>query len=330
MLGWLGLLASSALAGALKLGYAPTPAPGEKPALIVTTDKALVELQVVIEAGGRTWKFEKGNVAAGTQMRFEWDRDPANPTATAHVLAGFSDDSEEEMVLPLTFKYGGGLTVDLGAASADVSKRTLTVSVTDRVERADVIAYGAHKAQLDSSSFPIGAGPGAISVPWVGSPGDVVLLDVTLHNDSGWTGFTYSPWFLDIPHEDVHFATNSDAIPPEEEPKLRATLAELLDVLDKYGEVVPVKLYIAGCTDTMGDASSNVDLSRRRARSIASWLRSNGYSKPIYYYGFGETLLAVPTGDSVDNASNRRALYMVGANPPPAGSGVPAVGWIAL
>ena len=54
------------------------------------------------------------------------------------------------------------------------------------------------------------------------------------------------------------------------------------------------------------------------------------FSAPIFYYGFGEELLAVPTGDGVDEARNRRALYMVGANPPPAGSGVPTVGWRAL
>jgi outer membrane protein OmpA-like peptidoglycan-associated protein len=107
-------------------------------------------------------------------------------------------------------------------------------------------------------------------------------------------------------------------------------LKQLQDVLDKYGSVVPVKLYIAGCTDTVGDTAHNRDLSRRRARSIATWLRSNGYDMPIYYHGFGESLLAVRTGDGVDEGRNRRALYMVGANPPPAGSGIPSVQWTEL
>jgi outer membrane protein OmpA-like peptidoglycan-associated protein len=104
----------------------------------------------------------------------------------------------------------------------------------------------------------------------------------------------------------------------------------LQDVVEKYGSMVPVKLYIAGCTDTVGDAGSNAELSQRRARAIASWLRGHGYDKPIFTWGFGESLLAVQTGDNVDSAVNRRALYMVGANPPPAGSGVPAVGWRPL
>ena len=31
--------------------------------------------------------------------------------------------------------------------------------------------------------------------------------------------------------------------------------------------------------------------------TIAEWLRDHGYDLPIYYYGFGERFLAVPTGD---------------------------------
>lgn len=319
-----------AWAGSLELGYTPAPGPGEKPAVIISASKEMRNLQVVIEAGGQTWRFERSSLPAGSSHRFEWPRDTSVTEARAHVLAEFTDESQEEMVLPITYTYGGGLKVDLSEAEANVAERTLGVEVTARVERAEIKAFGARKALLDEREIPVGAGPGRIELPWVGSASDVVLLDVTLHNAQGWAGFTYSPWFLNIPHEDVHFPTNSAEILPEEEPKLQATLKELEEVLDKYGEVVPVKLYVAGCTDTVGDAGSNRDLSRRRARAIASWLRSHGYGKPIYYHGFGESLLAVATGDEVDNQANRRALYMVGANPPPEGSGVPSVSWTPL
>ena len=42
-----------------------------------------------------------------------------------------------------------------------------------------------------------------------------------------------------------------------EEWKLESTLDDLQEVLRKYGSVVPVKLYIAGCTDTVGDGGHN-------------------------------------------------------------------------
>ena len=178
--------------------------------------------------------------------------------------------------------------------------------------------------------MPVSVDDGKVVVPFVGDPADVVLLDVTLRNSSAYAGFTYSPWFLNIPHEDVLFASDSAEITADQAYKLDATKAQLEDVVDKYGGIVPIKLYIAGCTDTVGDGAHNRDLSARRAYAIARWLRANGFKYPIYTWGFGESLLAVNTGDEVDNQANRRALYMVGANPPPAGSGVPSVGWKVL
>lgn len=314
----------------LSFGYIPSPAPGEKPALLVTPARTLANIYVEISAGGKTFTFEKANLPAGKEQRFPWDRDTTVTSATALLRAEFSDGHVEQYEIPIDYSYSEKLSVDLSHARADVSARTLTVSVSTPVQSADIIAYGAHRAVLDQGTVPLSGGPGEIEVPWVGDPGDVVLLDVTVHGGNAWTGFTYSPWFLNIPHEDVLFETDKADIGTAETWKLEATLKQLEDVLDKYGEIVPVKLYIAGCTDTVGSADHNRDLSQARARAIAAWLRSHGYSKPIFYHGFGESLLAVPTPDGVDEAANRRVLYMVGANPPPAGSGVPSVSWSAL
>jgi len=327
----IGLTAARpAAAQDMDFGYRPAPEPGEQPAFIVTPSRPVKELVVVVTAGGQEYRFEKGTVSAGSAQTFAWKRDERVTSAEAYVRAVFTDGYVSEVTIPMEYSYGGQLEVDLGRASADVQKRTVTVRVSHPVDRAEIIAYGARKAVLDQGEVEIGAGPGNIDVPWVGDPGDVVLLDVKLHSGNAWAGFTYSPWFLDIPHEDVLFESNSADIPTSESFKLQHTLKQLQDVLDKYGSVVPVKLYIAGCTDTVGDASHNRDLSRRRAKAIAGWLRENGYDMPIYYHGFGESLLAVRTGDGVDEGRNRRALYMVGANPPPAGSGIPSVRWTEL
>ncbi len=324
------LLPATAAAASLDYGYVPAPGPGEQPGLLVTADAPVRELHVECEAGGRTYTFDKANVPGGKQQRFEWKRDTSVTEAQCYVRAVFTDGYVDEANLPIQYAYAGALSVDLARASADVKDRTLTVRVSAPVQRAEIKAYGARKALLDQSEVELRGGPGDVTVPWVGDPGDVVLLDVTLHSDSAWAGFTYSPWFLDIPHDDVLFESNSADIPATEAFKLERTLRDLQDVIDKYGEVVPVKLYIAGCTDTVGDAAHNRELSQRRARAIATWLRDHGYDRPIYFHGFGESLLAVRTGDGVDEARNRRVLYMVGANPPPAGSGVPRVSWSGL
>ncbi len=325
----IGLLVLSLLfVSDLDLGYTPNPGPGEKPALFVTPSRDVNEIIVVCDSGGQRYDWNHKGVAGGTALRFEMSR--AATSADCEIFVRFADGMVEEQVVPIEWSFGGALSVDLSRASADLEEHTLTVQVTAPVTSATVIAYGAHKVQLDSQTFPIDGGPGSVTIPWVGDPGEVVLLDVKVENDSAWAGFTFSPWFLEIPHDDVLFETNSAVIDPDQEHKLKDVLAQLEEVIEKYGEVVPVKLYIGGCTDTVGSGGSNRDLSRRRAKTLAIWLRSHGYDRPIYYYGFGESWLARSTGDEVDEQANRRAVYMVGANPPPPSAGVPQVAWIQL
>lgn len=326
----LALLSFPAWAQDMQFGYVPSPGPKENPGLFVTPTRTVKTLEVSCQVGGKTVESVRSNVAAGSKQKFEFKRDPAVTTAECFIRATYTDGNVDETTVPIEWQYQSQLSVDLSRASADIEKKTVTVRASGPVTEAEIVAYGAHKAELDRRVVPVSGGPGDVSVPFVGNPDDVVLLDVTLRNESAWAGFTYSPWFLNIPHEDVLFQTDSDVIDKDQEYKLEATLQQLHDVVDKYGSVVPVKLYIAGCTDTVGDAGHNADLSRRRALSIGRWLKAHGFSYPTYYHGFGENLLAVQTGDNVDMQINRRVLYMVGANPPPAGSGVPSVSWSSL
>ena len=78
-----------------------------------------------------------------------------------------------------------------------------------------------------------------------------------------------------------------------------------------------LQLFVGGYTDTVGDIASNLQLSERRARAIASWFRAQGFERPIYYQGFGERGLTVQTADEVDEVQNRRAVYIAAAEPPP-------------
>lgn len=323
-------LVASVLAADMKLSYPTTLGPGDPPSIFVTLPRPAEILRLDCEVGGDTRSWERAGVAANEQLTFSWDRDPSVTHAECTIQVRFRDGTAEGMVVSLDYSYGDPLEVDLSQASVDLEANTLKVGVTAPVKRARVTAYGVGRTRLDQQEFPLEGGPGTIEIPWVGDPDEVVLLEVKVYGDSAWAGFEFSPWFLDIPHEDVHFETDSAEIPEDEAWKLEKTLEDLHEVIEKYGDLVPVKLYIAGCTDTVGSAAHNRDLSRRRARAIAHWLRQHGYTHPVFYHGFGESLLAVPTPDATDEAANRRALYIVSAHPPPAGSGIPQVQWTRL
>ena len=64
--------------------------------------------------------------------------------------------------------------------------------------------------------------------------------------------------------------------------------------------------------------------------SIAKWFKGKGFDGGIYFQGFGETVLQVPTADNVDEAGNRRVLYIIAAEPPPTSTDIPRSKWKAL
>ncbi len=72
---------------------------------------------------------------------------------------------------------------------------------------------------------------------------------------------------------------------------------------------------VNGYADTTGRKAYNQKLSEARAQAVASGLASNGVDAArIKPQGFGETELAVPTPDSVDEAKNRRVVVRIASN----------------
>jgi outer membrane protein OmpA-like peptidoglycan-associated protein len=129
----------------------------------------------------------------------------------------------------------------------------------------------------------------------------------------------YSAWYVPIPHEEVNFRTDSSDVDASEAPKLDAAFGKIQEVLskDKAREHKNLTLYIAGHTDTVGNNAYNLQLSQRRAQSLARWFRGKGVHIPIAYEGFGETVLRVQTPDNTDEVRNRRADYIIADDAPP-------------
>ncbi len=72
------------------------------------------------------------------------------------------------------------------------------------------------------------------------------------------------------------------------------------------------KITVAGHTDTLGSVEHNQTLSELRADAVAKILTGHGYpATKVEAKGFGKKDLAVPTGDQVYEAANRRAVIYV-------------------
>jgi outer membrane protein OmpA-like peptidoglycan-associated protein len=217
---------------------------------------------------------------------------------------------------------GAGIKVQVDKARVNLKEHRLEVKMWPRSSKISLVVVGESGATLaeeeqDFTGRPAGS---PLLVTWTPSNSDEPVAKITIKagDERGYIGLELLPWTVTIPHDDVNFRTASSDIDAAEVPKLDAAYTKLGEILakDKDKKYRSITLFIAGHTDTVGDGASNLNLSRERARSIASWFRKRGTRIPIAYEGYGETALAVSTADGVDEPRNRRVDYILSMDEP--------------
>src|SRR5690242_8506333 len=103
----------------------------------------------------------------------------------------------------------------------------------------------------------------------------------------------------------VHFAFDDATVRDED----RAALDRFAKVAQKYypGSAITVE----GFADPAGSVRYNLDLSRRRAESVKSYLTSQGLPQDLKAVGYGKTRLVVPDawGSEPGAEQNRRVVF---------------------
>lgn len=203
--------------------------------------------------------------------------------------------------------------VDLEQGTLELKTSRPAVRVTLKVLDASgkVLADVEQRFDATSANQPL-------RVRWRGVAGaDVARIEVYAYDkDAYYKGIAITPWSFVVPHEEVVFETDSAEIRPSEVVKLQASAKLIREVFAKYRALGPIRLFIAGHTDTRGGREHNLALSGKRARAIAGWFRKNGLSLPIAFQGFGEQALKVVTADEADELQNRRVDYLLAIEPP--------------
>jgi outer membrane protein OmpA-like peptidoglycan-associated protein len=246
-----------------------------------------------------------------------------------NIVLEVSNGEAGEMSFELPVNVLPVFEVDASIDDIDIDNGRLVLSANRPVGEAMVEIFGAH-GHLVATQMADTSEPGKAKFTW-DAGAEVVKLVVQARDEYG---FAYqrelTPWHYEIPHEEVHFGSGSHAIPADDAPKLESAWTEIVRLIDIYGSVVDIQLFVAGYTDTVGGAASNQELSNRRARSIATWFRNRGFRGKIHFQGFGETALLVQTQDETDDIRNRRALYVLSAQQPPASPHLPRSDWRTL
>lgn len=320
--GWLGLAAS-----AQELTFDAVRRVGEGSSPTVTFHAAVDgEVTARITCGSRPYSLSR-RLSAGSSATLALASLPLG----SHRCSGsvrLEQPSGEWAEAPLSFEVQilDALGWAVSPSDLDLESKRLVVHPTRPLEAAEVELRGEGGRVLAVETATL-TDPHHPTFSWT-TDEEVVVLVVSGTDDAGIAGkLELSPWHYEIPHEDVVFASGSDVITPAEAVKLERCWGDVQRVLAKYGSVVEIQLFVAGYTDTVGDATSNQSLSERRARAIARWFAGRGFSGPIWHQGFGEEVLAVATPDETDQPANRRAIYLLAAERPAPAASFPRDGW---
>lgn len=325
------LLAGSARAGdqIIDIHLTDKVVPGKKPALTITAFADLAELKLNLKRDdGKRVDIEKTNIPRNAKRTFELPQ-----TKGRHRYRG---------TLKVTLMAGGGGSMNLDFTAIvipllglavrqddlDLEAHKLTLRAKRPISRVDYEIVSDTGAVLGNGSHEYPRPASVVELAWEQKPGEVLRIALTGHDQDGITqDLALFPLNYSIPHEELVFETGKWDVLPSEAPKLDKSYKLLQECLHKYAEALhedqvtyseqlPIKLYIAGHTDTVAAADYNQRLSEKRALAIARYFRARGFSFPIFYKGFGERALKVPTADGVDEPANRRAEYVLSADPP--------------
>ena len=347
-------------AGALKIQFSTRVAAGERPKIVLVATEAVGPIDVALrDETGKSFTAHIPRLSAGAQHTMALGDAPGRHRYEGHVTIAPARPGGAPEQRPVNFETvvaPNNLQVTIDRARVDLGARRLEARLSRPADRVEVqvqrvllggandtgtgeVVRAEHNLRGQAANAPLivtwpafASGTQASSGAAVpGNDADVARIDLKFFDTDGFfASVALLPWRVFIPHEEVTFATDSDAIEARERPKLEASFTKIATALQQHRTLGPVRLYLAGHTDSVGAPAHNLTLSRGRALAIARWFRRRGLRLPIAYEGFGEQALAVATPDETAEARNRRVDYILALEDPVLGGGRVRAAWKSL
>lgn len=307
--------------GAVEVVYLTRVSLGEQPRLRLRARHPIGKLEVrLLRNDGKSVSQSFSLLPEGTTVQVPLPAEPGTFRYTGTLIIRNGGVTHENS---MTFEtvVAAPLEIHIDRTTVDLRARTLAVSSSRAPKAVAIALFSLEGTQIGQVQHDVQGKPArqplTIGWPAPARDVDVARIDIKVTDMDGYfAGVSLFPWSVHIPHEEVGFATDSAAITPSERPKLDESLHRIGEALRRYKDLGPIKLFIAGHTDTQGAAVYNLKLSLQRARAIAGYFRQNGLKIPIHYEGFGEHAPLVATADDTDEARNRRVDYILAVEPP--------------
>lgn len=297
------------------------------PAMRIVALEDLKNVQLSINScKGKKRLIKVGNLPKGETREYQLDHAPGRCLWHIEVRCKGTDgvkyfDFETAIARPMQ--------ITINKEDVDLAEGKIRFIASEPVARVVLTIFGEGGRKLLDADMVMESDAGNItSVRFPPQNETVTLVKLTVYDPLGfYNGVEITPFFIEIPHEEVAFEFGKAEILHSEEEKLERTLQNIQDALKRFGNEFKARLYVAGYTDTVGTKEYNQDLSERRAHAIASWFKSHGLHIQVCSQGFGEDALLVPTPDETPEPKNRRTVHVLANQHPPISAVFPRADW---
>ncbi|MSP59352.1 MAG: OmpA family protein [Myxococcales bacterium] len=226
-------------------------------------------------------------------------------------------ESGESWQSDLTFETVVVAEPKITLAKFDLEKNLLDFSLSRSAKNADLTVIDENGKTIDhvTASFE-GALPEArLQVGWNVQSTEVTRFKLRVTDVDGFaSNGLFTSLRVEIPHDEVNFASGSAVIEDSERAKLDEAYRRIVATSDKAKRFVRCRLLVQGHTDTLGTKEKNQRLSSERATAIALYFKKKGLPIPVSGEGHGEDRPRVKTPDETDERANRRVDYVLTAD----------------
>ncbi|HUU03558.1 MAG TPA: OmpA family protein [Myxococcota bacterium] len=291
---------------------------GKHPRLNVAVHSDLASLTLDLKRDdGKLVHQELVNVPRDSKRVFRLPADQGRHRYRGTLTVNFSGGNTGAMNLDFEVEVVAGLGLLADRRKLDLDTCRLVLGSRRPLAGVDYEVTADDGKRIDHGQVKVEPAARSVKISWKKSAAKVLKIRLVAHGTDGiFEDLELVPWSYSIPHQEVEFETGKWEIRNGEKPKLNSSYALLQKGLAKYGKLLDARLYVAGHTDTVASADYNLQLSEKRALAIAGYFRGQGFKRPIYYQGYGERGLKLSTPDETDEPRNRRAEYVLAAEPP--------------
>ena len=293
----------------------------EEPSITLTTSRPIKSARLKVERNdGRRVTLSFGTIRAGHSKQVTLKAGKGRWKYEGTLQLHYRDGTAGELPVSFDVVVAEALGMQAPYERMKLEQGSIEIKLSRAADKCTYAVWTEGNKPIQGESTFGGAAAGEwLEVAWSPyTPNDVILrIDLECFDTDGFSnGLELSPWRIEVPHDDVNFASGKWIIQESEYPKLQEAVEQIKTTIRRYSKVLRVQVFISGHTDSVGDSAYNQRLSEKRARSIAASFRKSGIRVPVFYVGYGEDGQAVQTADEQKEPRNRRARYIMAVHPP--------------